>query len=114
MPGIPPFIPPQPDLPSAQMSPLEEGAEELCSPQGAQKTSSQAHRQPAYRGSEKFFTKSLFNNRFVIPLLGLIFIASLCMGFFSRRISSNHIHLTYLKGPCPDFIGRQRYLDVLY
>jgi len=110
MPGIPPSIHLQSDLPPSETSPLEEGVEETI----FHKISSETHRKNAYRGGEGFSTKSLFNNRFIIPLLGLIFFASLFMGFFSQRTSTSHANLTYLKGPCPDFIGRQRHLDILY
>jgi tetratricopeptide (TPR) repeat protein len=114
MPGIPPSAHSQPDIPPVQISHLKERVKELCRTPNNPKTSSEKYRKSVYHKNRFLFKKPLFGNRFVIPLLGLIFIASLFMGFFSQRTSSNHTHLSYLKGPCPDFIGRQRYIDLLY
>ena len=114
MPEVPPPAHPQSDLSLPKISHLDESIKELCRPPDIHKISTEAPRNSAYHGSGRFSKKPLFSNRFVIPFLGFIFVASLFMGFFSERASSNHSYLTYLKGPCPDFIGRQRYLDLLY
>lgn len=106
MPGIPPSSNQWQDS-----SHLETSIEELVRPPHLQKISTKSN---PFRSSLIYTLKSLFKNRYVTLFLGLTFIVALSMGFFTQRTSPKHTYLTYLKGPCPDFIGRQKYLDILY
>lgn len=107
-------MPEVPPLSSSKILYSDENIKQLCLPPDIHKISTETHQKKGFYGNGRFSKEPLFSNRYVIPLLVLIFIGSLFMGFFSERTSSNHTYLTYLKGPCPDFIGRQRYLDLLY